>query len=91
MTPLQNFKRCCVVGAQCCFTAPWCPTPTMRTVIIVQTKKVAFTHPFQAKNSWLDLPKSDEISEVRPGRFQISDDGDIDHVLTYDFGEHTSP
>lgn len=85
MSALQSFKKLCVVGAQCCFTADWCPTPTTRTVTIRQTAKVAFTHPFRAGNSWLDFPKAGEIEEVKPGRFQIKSYGDC-HLLTYDFG-----
>lgn len=90
MTPLQSFKKLCVVGAQCCFTADWCLTPTTRTVTFVQTRKVAFTHPFRpGATSWLDFPKAGEIEEVKPGRFQIKVPGyeSTAGLLTYDFGD----
>ncbi len=80
MSAIQNFKRLCVVGAQCIFTAPWCPTPTIRTVTRVQTRKVAFTHPLKPGESWLDYPKAGEIVESVPGLFFLRSD-----TLRYDF------
>ena len=88
MTALQSFKLSCIVGAQCKFKATWCPTETLRTVTIVQTRKVAFTHPTRpSTNSWLDFPKAANITEPQPGLFKIESPEDPNNILWYDFGQ----
>ena len=84
-TPLQRFKSKLIVGARCTFHAKWCPNPTIRTIVEVQTKQVCFSHPTRpdAKGSWLNMPKASEIVEFAPDNFVV--DGGTNNPLYYNF------
>lgn len=84
-TTLQEFKSKLTVGARCLFTARWCPTPTIRTVTVAQSKKAAFTHPTKSGDSWLDFPTAAEITQDVPNVFVIRHHDCPDNPLTYDF------
>jgi hypothetical protein len=84
MSPLQRFKSKLIPGAKCVFRADWCPKNTIRTVVTVQSKKVSFTHPTRAGESWLDIPKASEIVEFNLDAFVITF-ADGSGKLVYDF------
>lgn len=84
---LAKFKKFCQVGRKVIFTSFWCPNPTEREIVRVQSNSVAFSHPVHGPSQpcWLQYPKANEITEPEPNVFVVSEDDSTSFDLRYDF------